>query len=72
MAETAKILTLHDHTTGDAIAPRTVVGALSGTGTKGQLVGFTEDGTVGLIDPDAALTDEEIDAVWNEVWEVSA
>lgn len=73
MAETANIQTLHDHTTGDAIAPRTVVAAMSGTGTKGQLVGFTEDDVVGLIDPDEAITTEEIESVWTEVFtEVSA
>ena len=50
MEEQAKIMTLRDHDTGEAIAPRTVIKALSGEGKKGQIVGFTEDNTVGLLD----------------------
>lgn len=53
MADTAKIQTLRDHTTGEAVAPRTVVKALSGEGTVGQIVGYTEDNVVGNITPDA-------------------
>lgn len=50
MAEQAKITTLHDHDTGEAIAPRTDVKALSGEGKKWNYVGFTEDDQVGLIE----------------------
>ena len=50
MAEQAKIMTLHDHDTGEAIAPRTDVKALSGKGKKWNYVGFTDDDTVGLIE----------------------
>lgn len=53
MADIAKIQTLHDNTTGEAVAPRTVVSALSGDGTAGQLVGYTDDNVVGNITPDA-------------------
>lgn len=57
MADIAKIQTLHDNTTGEAVAPRTVVEALSGTGTEGQIVGYTEDNVVGPITPDAVPTE---------------
>ncbi len=50
MAESAKIMTLHDHDTGEAVAPRTDVKALSGKGKKWNYVGFTEDNQVGLIE----------------------
>ena len=50
MAEQAKIMTLRDHDTGEAIAPRTDVKALSGEGKKWNYVGFTEDNVVGLIE----------------------
>ena len=50
MAEQAKIMTLHDHDTGEAIAPRTDVKALSGEGKKWNYVGFTEDNQLGLIE----------------------
>lgn len=50
MAETAKITTLYDHDTDEAIAPRTDVKALSGEGKKWNYVGFTDDNTVGVID----------------------
>lgn len=50
MAEQAKIMTLHDHDTKEAIAPRTDVKALSGEGKKWNYVGFTEDDQVGLIE----------------------
>ena len=50
MAEQAKIMTLHDHDTGESVAPRTVVQALSGEGKKWSYVGFTEDNQVGLIE----------------------
>ena len=50
MAEQAKIMTLHDHDTGEAIAPRTDVKALSGEGKKWNYVGFTEDNQIGLIE----------------------
>lgn len=50
MAEQAKIMTLHDHDTGEAISPRTDVKALSGEGKKWNYVGFTEDDKVGLIE----------------------
>ena len=56
MADIAKIQTLHDNTTGEAVAPRTVVEAMSGTGTEGQLIGFTGKDTVGLITSDAKPT----------------
>ena len=50
MAEQAKIQTLHDHDTGEAIAPRTDVKAISGKGKKWNYVGFTDDNVVGLIE----------------------
>lgn len=50
MSETAKIMTLRDHDTGEPIAPRTVVEAISGTGKKWNYVGFTEDNVLGVID----------------------
>ena len=50
MAEQAKIMTLHDHDTGEAIAPRTVIEAISGEGKRWNYVGFTEDDQVGVIE----------------------
>lgn len=50
------IQTLYNQTTSEPIFPRTVVEALSGTGTEGQLVGYTEDNVVGNITPDATPT----------------
>ena len=50
MPEEAKIQTLHDHDTGEAIAPRTDVKAISGEGKKWNYVGFTDDNVVGLIE----------------------
>ena len=50
MAEQAIIQTLHDHDTGKAIAPRTVVEAISGKGKKWNYLGFTEDDQVGVIE----------------------
>ena len=50
MPEQAKIMTLHDHDTGEPIAPRTDIKALSGEGKKWNYVGFTEDNVVGLIE----------------------
>ncbi len=50
MAEQAIIQTLHDHDTGKAIAPRTVVEAISGKGNKWNYLGFTEDDQVGVIE----------------------
>lgn len=48
--ETVKIQTLKDMATGEPIAPRTHLSALSGAGKKGQVVGFTEDNVLGIID----------------------
>lgn len=50
MAEQAKIMTLHDHDTGEAIAPRTDIKALSGEGKKWNYVGFTEDNVIGVVE----------------------
>lgn len=50
MAEQAKIMTLRDHDTGEAVAPRTVVEAISGEGKKWNYVGFTEDNVLGVIE----------------------
>lgn len=57
MTDLAKIKTLRDNTTGETVAPRTVVKALSGEGTVGQLVGYTENNVVGNITPDAEPTE---------------
>lgn len=51
--EIAKIETLHhyvDDSKGDAIAPRTVLKAISGVGNEGQVVGFVADNVLGVID----------------------
>lgn len=57
--EPAKIETLcrklEDGTT-EEVAPRTVVEALSGTGTKGQVIGFTADNTIGVVSVGAGGT----------------
>lgn len=59
--EIANIKTLKDPSTNEAIAPRTTVGALNGTGKKGQLVGFTEENVVGVVDAPPSITVSSVD-----------
>ena len=49
MAEQAKIQTLRDNDTNEQIYPRTLLKAITGTGSKGQVVGFTEDNVLGVL-----------------------
>lgn len=47
--DTGVIKTLKDNDTGENVFPRTLLKAITGTGTKGQMVGFTEDNVLGAM-----------------------
>lgn len=66
MADQAKIQLIKT-IGGDQVAPRTSLKAVTAEGKKGQVVGFIEDNSIGVIDvaiPDNALTKDEADKLY--------